>query len=120
MDDRPQSLAVSNFSPSQLDAVLSVGGATVPTVNQLPYGVGFAGQYNGGMAAIVAENTKRGVVVQAWSPLQRALRGNRRAACEEGTPSVLPQPSLACTAAPSLRSRAILARVTILPQPSSI
>ena len=78
-----RALAVSNFSPSQLDAILSVKGATVPTCNQLPYGVGFAHQYGGRAAEAVEANRKRGVVVQAWSPLQRALRGGRKAACAE-------------------------------------
>ena len=32
---------------------------------------------------IVAENRKRGVAVQAWSPLGRALRGRNRDACAE-------------------------------------
>ena len=35
------------------------------------------------MAKVVEENTKRGVAVQAWSPLQRALQGPRKAACAE-------------------------------------
>ena len=79
-----RSLAVSNFSPAQLDAVLGMGkGVTVPTVNQLPYGVGFAGYYGGRAAEVVAQNTKRGVAVQAWSPLGKALRGSARAACAE-------------------------------------
>ena len=79
-----RSLAVSNFSPKQLDAVLSMGkGTTVPTVNQLPYGVGFSGYYGGRAADVVEENRKRGVAVQAWSPLQRALRGRAREACAE-------------------------------------
>ena len=76
-----RSLAVSNFSPRQLDVILADKSATVPTVNQLPFGVGFANIYDGNAASIVAENSKRGVVVQAWSPLQRALRGNRKDAC---------------------------------------
>lgn len=80
-----RSLAVSNYSPRQLDTVLSMKG-TVPTVNQLPYGVGFAGYYDarGASAArIVEENRKRGVLVQAWSPLRKALSGSARAACEQ-------------------------------------
>ena len=77
-----KSLAVSNFSPPQLDVIASVS-KTMPTVNQLPYGVGFARYYNGKAAEIVAENKKRGVVVQAWSPLQKALKGKNEAACAE-------------------------------------
>ena len=37
----------------------------MPTVNQLPYGVGFAGYYGGRAAEVVTQNKKRGVVVQA-------------------------------------------------------
>lgn len=52
---------------------------------QLPYGVGFADYYSGrgGASYIVDENQKRGVVVQAWSPLGRALRGRSREVCDE-------------------------------------
>lgn len=78
-----RSLAVSNFSPRQLDVILADPKATVPTVNQLPYGVGFASYYDGKAATVVAENAKRGVLVQAWSPLQRALRGRNKAICAE-------------------------------------
>ena len=73
---------MSKLSPRQLDVVLDMKG-TVPTVNQLPYGVGFDGYYDGRAASVVAENTKRGVVVQAWSPLQRALRGKNREVCAQ-------------------------------------
>jgi len=64
--------------------VLSLRGSA-PTVNQLPYGVGFASYYDrqGGATKVVAENAKRGVVVQAWSPLRRALSGEALAKCEE-------------------------------------
>ena len=113
-----KTLAVSNFSPKQLDVVASVASskATMPTVNQLvstrmfesnvgpsarilmlssrsiwvfcyvcmqPYGVGFNNYYGGRAAEIVAENRKRGVVVQAWSPLRKALKGRAREACAE-------------------------------------
>ena len=79
-----RSLAVSNYSPRQLDATLANKG-TVPTVNQLPYGVGFGSYYEarGGTAALIEANTKRGVLVQAWSPLGRALTGDARQACAE-------------------------------------
>ena len=76
-----RSLAVSNFSPSQLDVVLQMGkGVTVPAVNQLPYGVGY---YDGRAAEVVVENQKRGVIVQAWSPLRKALSGAAKSACAE-------------------------------------
>lgn len=73
-----KSLAVSNFSPDQLDCILSDKGATVPTVNQLPYSVS---DYD---IRAVEENRKRGVVVQAWSPLSSGRLSRRAAqACEE-------------------------------------
>ena len=46
-------------------------------------GVGFNGYYGGKAAEVVAQNKKRGVVVQAWSPLGQALRGRAREACAE-------------------------------------
>ena len=52
-------------------------------MNQLPYGVGFAGYYGGRAAEVIAENKKRGVLVQAWSPLRKALQGKNRAICAE-------------------------------------
>lgn len=73
-----RSLAVSNFSPAQLDCILADKSATVPTVNQLPYSVG-----NYDLSA-VAENGQRGVIVQAWSPLGGGrIPGQARAACKE-------------------------------------
>lgn len=63
-----KTLSVSNFSPAQLDCVLKK--ATVkPVVNQLPYSVA----YHPGNE--VAENTKRGILVQAWAPLGGSLGG---------------------------------------------
>jgi len=72
-----RSLAVSNYNAKQLDVVLAMKG-TVPTVNQLPYGVGFAGNYEarGGATAVLENNRKRGVLVQAWSPLRQLLRSS--------------------------------------------
>ena len=38
----------------------------------------------GGRAAeVISQNAQRGVVVQAWSPLRKALSGNAKAACAE-------------------------------------
>jgi 2,5-diketo-D-gluconate reductase A len=63
-----KSLSVSNFSPEQLDCILQK--ATVkPVVNQLPYSVA----YHPGNS--VVENSKRGILVQAWAPLGGSLRG---------------------------------------------
>jgi 2,5-diketo-D-gluconate reductase A len=61
-------LAVSNFSPTQLDAILAVPGATKPTVNQLPFSVAYHPQN------ILEYNTKRDIFVQSWSPLSKVLR----------------------------------------------
>ncbi len=70
------SLAVSNFSPAQLDVVLKSPGGK-PTVNQLPLGVGYKTKQN---ADLLKENKKRGVLVQAWSPL-RVLSSGALSAC---------------------------------------
>jgi len=73
-----KSLAVSNFSPAQLDVVLNLDGlAARPQLNQLPLGVGYKVEKN---AKYLAENKKRGVLVQAWSPL-RVLSAEARLAC---------------------------------------
>ena len=69
------SLAVSNFSPAQLDVVLKSPGRC--TVNQLPLGVGYKTKQN---ADLLRENKKRGVLVQAWSPL-RVLSSGALSAC---------------------------------------
>ncbi len=58
-------LAVSNFSPRQLDICSEVG--PIPTVNQLPLSI--ANHPRG----LVEENSKRNVHVQSWSPLSSTL-----------------------------------------------
>ena len=65
-DKTVDDLAVSNFSPSQLDAIM-VPGATKPTVNQLPFSVAYHPQ------GILDYNAKRDILVQSWSPLSRVL-----------------------------------------------
>jgi len=67
IDKTVDDLAVSNFSPGQLDAILSNPEATKPTVNQLPFSVA---NHPEGM---IEYNTKRGILVQSWSPLSRVL-----------------------------------------------
>ena len=69
-----KTLSVSNFSPSQLDCLLvdmkSKGQLRVqPVVNQLPFSVA----YHPGNS--IAENSKRGILVQAWAPLGGSLGG---------------------------------------------
>ena len=51
----------------------------MPAINQLPYGVGFSGYYGGSAASVLEANRKRGILVQAWSPLRKALSGARQA-----------------------------------------
>lgn len=58
-----KSIAVSNFSPDQLDCVL--GNATAaPAVNQMPYSVG-----HGSDTTVADDFQRKGVIVQAYSPL---------------------------------------------------
>jgi diketogulonate reductase-like aldo/keto reductase len=62
--NKTRSIAVSNFSPTQLDCILANKTATVPAVNQLPYSVGHGGDSS------VSDDAKRGgTIVQAYSPL---------------------------------------------------
>ncbi|KAJ8599693.1 hypothetical protein CTAYLR_004757 [Chrysophaeum taylorii] len=72
-----RSLAVSNFSPQQLDVVIKDDGK--PSVNQLPFGVGYKPETN---RRLLEENTKRGVFVQAWSPL-RVVGPTAKAECAQ-------------------------------------
>lgn len=63
--NKTRAIAVSNFSPQQLDCIVSNKSATVPAVNQMSYAVG------SGSSTVVADNAKRGgILVQAYSPLQ--------------------------------------------------
>lgn len=62
-----KSLAVSNYCPNCLDCILSNKSATVPAANQLLFHVGMGSD----PSQMIAENTKRGVAVQAYSPLAR-------------------------------------------------
>lgn len=66
-DKTVDDLAVSNFSPSQLDAIMLPGSSTKPTVNQLPFSVAYHPQ------DILEYNEKRDVLVQSWSPLSKVL-----------------------------------------------
>mmetsp|Transcript_112138 Transcript_112138/g.348041 ORF Transcript_112138/g.348041 Transcript_112138/m.348041 type:complete len:310 (-) Transcript_112138:15-944(-) len=60
---RVRTIAVSNFSPKQLECITAAPGATVPAANQLPFMVGH------GSDTIVEDNAKYGVNVQAYTPL---------------------------------------------------
>lgn len=73
-DQHVAHLAVSNFSPRQLDLCINRGPekneggeSVIPTVNQLPYSI--ANHPPG----VVEENNKRGVHIQSWSPLSSTL-----------------------------------------------
>jgi len=59
---RVRTIAVSNFSPEQIECITSNASATVPSVNQLHYSVGDAG-------TMIEDNAKYGIVVQSYSPL---------------------------------------------------
>jgi 2,5-diketo-D-gluconate reductase A len=63
-----KTLSVSNFSPAQLDCVLE-NAKIKPVVNQLPYSVA----YHPGNS--IAEDQKRGILVQAWAPLGGSIGG---------------------------------------------
>ena len=88
-----RTLAVSNFSPSQLDCIL-VGppGSSSnsnnnknyqcqvkPVVNQLPYSIAYHSPN------VIQDNRERGILVQAWAPLGGSLGGrftaSKQAAC---------------------------------------
>lgn len=65
-----KTLAVSNFSPLQLDCILSDPATRIrPAVNQLPFSVAYH------PSTVVADNRSRGVLVQAWAPLGGSLGG---------------------------------------------
>lgn len=66
-DKTVDDLAVSNFSPSQLDVILANPDATKPTVNQLPFSVANHPQ------GVLEYNSQRNILVQSWSPLSRVL-----------------------------------------------
>jgi len=59
---RVRTIAVSNFSPEQIECITSNASATVPSVNQLHYSVGDAG-------TMIEDNAKYGIFVQSYSPL---------------------------------------------------
>lgn len=66
------SLAVSNFSPAQLDMVLLDPAATArPVVNQLPLSVA----YHPSLGPTKKAHRERGVLLQAWAPLGGSLTG---------------------------------------------
>lgn len=64
-DKTVDDLAVSNFSPVQLDAIDK--SSTKPTVNQLPFSVAYHPE------GILDYNRKRDILVQSWSPLSRVM-----------------------------------------------
>jgi diketogulonate reductase-like aldo/keto reductase len=71
-------LAVSNFSPAQLDICID-NTRVVPTVNQLPFSI------TNHPKGLMEENTKRGIHVQSWSPLSSTLPRYKAAMTEIGS-----------------------------------
>jgi len=68
MEGLVESLAVSNFSPEQLDSIyISKEATTQPTVNQLAYSIANHPKN------MIEYNRQRGVLVQSWSPLSTTL-----------------------------------------------
>jgi len=79
-NNQVKSLAVSNFSPSQLDVILKNNDFSIhPAVNQLPFGVGFKPGTN---KRLLEENKQRNVLIQAWSPL-RTVGPTSKALCAD-------------------------------------
>lgn len=65
-----RTLAVTNFNAAKLDCLLDDSSLKIgPVVNQLPYNIAYH------PANIIRENTDRGLLVQAWSPLGGGLSG---------------------------------------------
>merc|ERR1719316_2058100 len=61
-------ISVSNFNTDQLDCIReagSDGSRTYPSVNQMRYSAGAGGN------SVIKDDARYGIVVQAWSPLQR-------------------------------------------------
>jgi len=59
-----KSIAVSNFSPDQIDCILSNKSATIPSVNQMPFSVGAWDK-----SLVGADGARGKIFVQAYSPL---------------------------------------------------
>jgi len=58
-----RSIAVSNFSPAQLDCVIGISTTGPPQANQMHYSVGM---YS---SSVLSDNTERTIVLQSYSPL---------------------------------------------------
>ncbi|KAK3288908.1 hypothetical protein CYMTET_3633 [Cymbomonas tetramitiformis] len=61
--NKTRSIAVSNFSPDQIQCIANNPGSTLPHMNQMPYSVGH------GDDTVVQDDAKFGTKVQAYSPL---------------------------------------------------
>jgi len=97
---RARCIAVSNFSPTQLQCITGNASATVPAVNQMPYSVGH------GQDTVVADDAKLKVVVQAYSPL--------------GSGSLASDPILKAIGAPYKKSAAQVALRWILQRNATV
>lgn len=62
--NKTKSIAVSNFSPDQLDCIVKNASSTKPAVNQMPFSIG-----SWDKSLVAADQSRGGVVVQAYSPL---------------------------------------------------
>lgn len=62
-EGKVDTIAVSNFSPDELQCIASNKSSTVPAVNQMQYSVGHGGD------TVVEDDAKFGTFVQAYSPL---------------------------------------------------
>lgn len=60
--ERVRAIAVSNFSPEQIECITANASATVPSVNRLHYSIGDAG-------TVIEDNARHGIFVQSYSPL---------------------------------------------------
>jgi len=60
---RVRTISVSNFKRPQLQCIADIPGATMPSVNQMRYNVGY------GSSNLPSENERFGVALQAYSPL---------------------------------------------------
>eukprot|EP00401_Gymnodinium_catenatum_P066939 CAMPEP_0117500510 /NCGR_PEP_ID=MMETSP0784-20121206/22812_1 /TAXON_ID=39447 /ORGANISM="" /LENGTH=355 /DNA_ID=CAMNT_0005295719 /DNA_START=321 /DNA_END=1388 /DNA_ORIENTATION=- len=63
-----KSIAVSNFGLTQLDCIMKDPTLSVPVVNQLRFNLDAYSPFD--TKLIIDEMRKRGIVVQAWSPLR--------------------------------------------------
>lgn len=84
-EGKTKSIAVSNFSPKQLDCIMNAGNSsykpTPPAVNQIVFHIGMRGD----SGQTVADNKARGgITVQAYNALNRGALATNRVAAKIG------------------------------------